>query len=48
MCIRDRSEQVPHTWSDIFLGVLQDLGHVLAQLGRALREHQTAFQKEGA
>jgi hypothetical protein len=31
----------------IFFGVLKNLRHTLAQLGRALREYQTAFQKEG-
>ena len=41
-----QSQQVPHTRSEIFLGVLEDLGHALAQPGRALREHHAAFQQE--
>src|ERR1017187_10319527 len=45
--VPEQSEQVPHTRSEIFFGVLEDLRHTLAQLGRALREYQTALQKEG-
>jgi hypothetical protein len=41
-----QSQQVAHTRSEIFFGVLEDLGHALAQPGRALREHQAAFQQE--
>src|SRR5882757_7505768 len=42
-----QSEQVTHPRSEIFFGVLKDLWHTLAQLGRALREHQAALQQEG-
>src|SRR6202007_2614802 len=44
--VPNQSQQVAHTRSEIFLGVLEDLGHALAQPGRALREHQAAFQQE--
>jgi hypothetical protein len=42
-----QSQQVPHARSEIFIGVLQDLKHPLAQPGRALREDQPTLQKEG-
>src|SRR5277367_4058322 len=42
-----QSEQVTHPRSEIFFGVFKDLRHTLAQLGRALREHQAALQQEG-
>src|ERR1035437_3252761 len=42
-----QSEQVTHTRSEIFFGVLENLRHTLAQLGRALREYQAALQQEG-
>src|ERR1035437_3800585 len=42
-----QSQQIAHTPSEIFFGVLQDLRNTLAQLGRALREYQTALEEEG-
>jgi hypothetical protein len=36
-----------HPLSEIFFGVLKDLRHTLAQLGRALPEYQAALQQEG-
>src|ERR1017187_3880881 len=41
-----QSEQVPHTWSEILLGVLEYLRHTLSKPGRALRKHQTALEQE--
>ena len=45
--VPEQSEQVPHTRSEIFLGVFQDLLHMLAQLDWALREYQPALKQEG-